>query len=145
MDAAGYQHAAFSARKTSPFVNGAPQFVENRTGPPSRAYLKLWKPARALAAGPPNERCYDLGATPGGWTWAIANLGAQVTAFDRAPLDSKVATMPGVSFQQASAFGLEPEKLAAVDWMFSDIIAYPQRLYGLRKTGLLLATPTTLC
>lgn len=124
----------FSARKTSPFVNGAPQFVENRTGPPSRAYLKLWEACTRLGRWPtPNERCYDLGATPGGWTWAIANLGAQVTAFDRAPLDPKVATMPGVSFQQASAFGLEPEKLAAVDWMFSDIIAYPQRLLRLTQ------------
>lgn len=96
----------FSATKTSPFVNGAPEFVENRTDPPSRAYLKLWEACTRLGRWPAaGERCYDLGATPGGWTWALASLGAQVTAFDRAPLAPSVEAMPGVSFQQASAFG----------------------------------------
>ena len=124
----------FSTRKTSPFINGAPRFVENRTGPPSRAYLKLWEACTLLRAWPKaGEHCYDLGATPGGWTWALASLGATVTAFDRAPLDPAVAAMPGVSFQQASAFGLDPADLPPVDWVFSDIIAYPQRLLRLAQ------------
>ena len=124
----------FSPTKTSPFVNGAPEFVENRTDPPSRAYLKLWEACTRLGRWPAaGERCYDLGATPGGWTWALASLGAQVTAFDRAPLAPAVAAMPGVSFQQASAFGLDPRQLPATDWVFSDIIAYPQRLLRLTR------------
>ena len=124
----------FSPTKTSPFVNGAPEFVENRTDPPSRAYLKLWEACTRLGRWPAaGERCYDLGATPGGWTWALASLGAQVTAFDRAPLAPAVAAMPGVSFQQASAFGLDPRQLPAADWVFSDIIAYPQRLLRLTR------------
>ncbi|CEF55172.1 SAM-dependent methyltransferase [Acetobacter ghanensis] len=124
----------FSASKSSPFVNGAPEFVENRTDPPSRAYLKLWEACTRLGRWPAaGERCYDLGATPGGWTWALATLGAQVTAFDRAPLAPSVAAMPGVSFQQASAFGLDPKLLPATDWVFSDIIAYPQRLLRLTR------------
>ena len=41
--------------------------------------------------------------------------------------------MPGVSFQQASAFGLDPKQLPATDWVFSDIIAYPQRLLRLTR------------
>ncbi|MCP1212158.1 SAM-dependent methyltransferase [Acetobacter okinawensis] len=124
----------FSATKTSPFVNGAPEFVENRTDPPSRAYLKLWEACTRLGRWPAaGERCYDLGATPGGWTWALASLGAEVTAFDRAPLAPSVAAMPGVSFEQASAFGLDPKLLPAADWVFSDIIAYPQRLLRLTR------------
>ncbi len=74
------------------------------------------------------EQCLDLGASPGGWTWVLATLGADVTAVDKAPLAATVAAMPGVSERLDSAFGLEPEP---VDWLFSDIIAYPDRLLAL--------------
>jgi 23S rRNA (cytidine2498-2'-O)-methyltransferase len=121
-----------STTKTSPFPNGVARFVENRTGPPSRAYLKLWEACARSGAWPaPNETCLDLGATPGGWTWAIASLGAGVTAIDRAPLDPTVAAMPGVRFRQESAFALDPATEHPVDWLFSDIIAYPSRLLAL--------------
>lgn len=112
-----------SPTKTSPFVGGAPRFVEDHIGPPSRAYLKLWEACTRIGAWPqPGETCVDLGASPGGWTWAIAKLGANVTAIDRAPLADKVAGMTGVTQRQGSAFTVPPEP---VDWLFSDIIAYP--------------------
>ncbi|NHO31597.1 SAM-dependent methyltransferase [Acetobacter fallax] len=124
----------FSQTKTSPFPMGEPRFVEDREGPPSRAYLKLWEACTRLGQWPvPGETCLDLGATPGGWTWAIAKLGASVTAIDRAPLAPSVQAMPGVSFRQGSAFGLEPRDEASVDWLFSDVIAYPGRLLTLAK------------
>jgi 23S rRNA (cytidine2498-2'-O)-methyltransferase len=122
-------HLLASPSKTSPFVNGACHFVEDHAGPPSRAYLKLWEACTRLGAWPlPGETCLDLGAAPGGWTWAIARLGARVVAVDKAELDARVAAMPGVTQRQASAFGLQPE---AVDWLFSDVIAYPDRLLAL--------------
>jgi 23S rRNA (cytidine2498-2'-O)-methyltransferase len=118
-----------SPTKTSPFVNGVCTFVEDRIGPPSRAYLKLWEACarwrRWPAAG---ETCLDLGAAPGGWTWALAQLGAQVTAVNKAPLDPAVAALPGVSWRQDSAFALAPEP---ADWLCSDVIAYPDRLLAL--------------
>ncbi|MGE0418252.1 MAG: SAM-dependent methyltransferase [Acetobacteraceae bacterium] len=118
-----------SPSKSSHFVNGECHFVEDRTGPPSRAYLKLWEACTRMGAWPgPSDRCLDLGASPGGWTWAIARLGAQVTAIDKAPLDPAVAAMPGVSERRDSAFALPPEP---VDWLFSDVIAYPDRLLAL--------------
>lgn len=118
-----------SPRKTSPFVNGVCAFVEDRTGPPSRAYLKLWEACTRMGAWPqPGERCLDLGASPGGWTWALARLGARVVAVDKAPLDPAVAAMPGVEMRQDSAFALAPEP---VDWLFSDVIAYPERMLAL--------------
>ena len=122
----------FSPEKTSPFPMGEVKFVEDREGPPSRAYLKLWEACTHLGRWPmPDETCLDLGATPGGWTWAIAQLGASVTAVDRAPLAPSVAALPGVSFRQESAFGLEPRNEQRVDWLFSDVIAYPERLLAL--------------
>jgi 23S rRNA (cytidine2498-2'-O)-methyltransferase len=118
-----------SPTKTSPFPNGMVTFVENRIGPPSRAYLKLWEACTRIGAWPrPGESCVDLGASPGGWTWAVAALGASVVAVDRAPLDPSVAGMPGVSWQEGSAFSLDPKP---VDWLFSDVIAYPAPLLAL--------------
>lgn len=118
-----------SATKTSPFVNGECRFVEDRAGPPSRAYLKLWEALTLLGTWPaPGERCLDLGASPGGWTWALAQLGAAVVAVDKAPLAPSVAVLPGVTWREGSAFALTPEP---VDWLFSDVIAYPRRMLAL--------------
>lgn len=121
-----------SPTTTSPFPNGEPRFVEDKEGPPSRAYLKLWEGLTRIGEHPePGQRCMDLGASPGGWTWAIAKLGAEVEAVDKAPLDANVAAMPGVSWRQDSAFALDPEKEEPVDWLFSDVICYPARLLRL--------------
>jgi 23S rRNA (cytidine2498-2'-O)-methyltransferase len=118
-----------SPTKTSTFVNGECRFEEDHTGPPSRAYLKLWEACTRIDAWPlPGERCIDLGAAPGGWTWALARLGARVVAVDKAPLEAAIAAMPGVEERHESAFGLAPEP---TDWLFSDVVAYPARLYSL--------------
>lgn len=118
-----------SPTKSSPFVNGACHFIEDHIGPPSRAYLKLWEALVRFGRWPaPNERCLDLGASPGGWTWVLATLGADVTAVDKAPLAPAVAAMPGVIQRLDSAFAMTPEP---VDWLFSDIIAYPDRLLAM--------------
>jgi 23S rRNA (cytidine2498-2'-O)-methyltransferase len=121
-----------AAQCSSPFPNGEVAFVEDKSGPPNRAYLKLWEALVRLGRWPqPGERCLDLGASPGGWTWVLARLGATVLAVDKAPLDPKVAAMPGVDWRGESAFSLEPESVAAVDWLFSDIVCYPERLLRL--------------
>ena len=101
-------------------------------GPPSRAYLKLWEACTRLGAWPvAGERCLDLGAAPGGWSWAIAGLGAAVVAVDRAPLDPAVRAMAGVIERRESAFGIDPLAEAPVDWVFCDVIAYPARVLGM--------------
>jgi 23S rRNA (cytidine2498-2'-O)-methyltransferase len=50
---------------------------------------------------------------------------------DKAPLEPRVAAMPGVTLRQESAFGLDPAKEAPVEWLFSDVICYPARLLAL--------------
>ena len=119
----------FSPTKTSPFPLGECRFVEDHLGPPSRAYLKLWEALTRLGERPgPGDRCLDLGASPGGWTWALAGLGARVRAVDKAALDPRVSGMAGVEQVLDSAFALPVEP---VDWLFSDVIAYPARLLAL--------------
>lgn len=120
----------FSPTQSSRFINGAPVFVEDRDGPPSRAYLKLWEALTLLGEWPAaGETSLDLGAAPGGWSWVLAELGARVTSVDKAPLDPRVAAR--VTVRQESAFGLDPTREAPVDWLVSDVIAYPDRLLRL--------------
>ncbi len=115
---------------SSPFPDGAVRFHENRTGPPSRAYLKLWEVFTILDIRPlPGELCVDVGAAPGGWTWVLAHLGARVFSLDKAPLARTVAGLPNVESCLGSGFGLVPRETGPVDWIFSDMICYPDRLF----------------
>ena len=54
-----------------------------------------------------------------------------MTAIDRSPLDPAVAALPGVTTRQESAFAIDPTKAEPVDWLLSDIVAYPARLLAL--------------
>ncbi|MET0409671.1 MAG: SAM-dependent methyltransferase [Polyangiaceae bacterium] len=122
----------YAASCSSPFPNGEPRFREfkEHEGPPSRAYLKLFEALTLLGAHPTRgQRCLELGASPGGWTWVLARLGANVLAVDRAPLHPPIAALPNVETRSESAFGLTPERVGPVDWLFSDVICYPERLY----------------
>jgi 23S rRNA (cytidine2498-2'-O)-methyltransferase len=121
-----------SARCTSPFANGEVRFVENREAPPNRAYLKLWEALTLIGRRPgPGQTCLDLGASPGGWSWVLAELGAKVIAVDKAPLDPKVAGRTNVETRRESAFALDPAALGPIDWLFSDVVCYPERLFTL--------------
>ena len=123
-----------SAECSSPFPNGEIAFVEDRDGPPSRAYLKLLEALTVLNAWPgADERCLELGASPGGWTYVLARLGARVTTYDRAPLAPHVAAMTGVTVVKGDAFGATPAKVGPIDWLFSDVICYPQKLLAFIK------------
>lgn len=121
-----------SPRCSSPVPNGAWHFVEDKDTPPNRAYLKLWEALSRLPKKPQaGETCLDLGACPGGWSWVLQTLGANVISVDKAPLAPHIASLPNVSYVQQSAFGLPPSDIGTVDWLFSDIICYPERLLRL--------------
>ena len=141
-------HLFASAETSSPFPLGEIRFVEDHENPPSRAYLKMFEalawvshlarsltgsamldtPPESLFPGP-GSRCVDAGACPGGWTWALRQLGAQVTAIDRSELDPRLMADPGVRFIKHDAFTLKPEDFGPQDWVCSDVICYPPRLY----------------
>jgi 23S rRNA (cytidine2498-2'-O)-methyltransferase len=118
-----------SQNGSSPFPGGVIHFVEDKYAPPSRAYLKLWEALALCRKWPlPGERCLDAGASPGGWTWALAKLGAEVSAVDRAPLETRVGAMPGVRYIKHDAFTLKPEDIGRLDWLVCDVVCYPDRL-----------------
>lgn len=119
----------YSPRTSSPLPNGALSFRWDRTGPPSRAYLKLWEALsrtqiammqdpRGMQAGAarweqikPQKHtlALDLGAAPGGWTWALAQMGCTVVSVDRSELSLAVARLPNVHHHLGSGFSVEPD------------------------------------
>lgn len=112
-----------------PHPLGEVKFLENKSAP-SRAYLKLWEGLALTGKFPgKNDLCLDLGSSPGGWTWVLASLGAQVLSVDRSALAPEVAQMPGVKFQSGDAFQIKPEKVGRVNWLFSDVICFPEKLW----------------
>lgn len=123
----------YSVRRLKAWPDGKCQFIEDKTNPPNRAYLKLWEAFTFLNRFPAScETALDLGASPGGWSYVLQSLGAHVTAIDKAPLASHIAQLPNISFIQQSAFAFEPDKLQQTyDWVLSDIACYPERAYML--------------
>lgn len=121
-----------SADCASPFPNGEALFEEDHSAPPSRAYLKLWELFTVHGFHPrPGEVCLDLGSAPGGWTWVLQGLGCRVVSVDKAALEPRIARLPGVRHLRQSAFALEPQEAGPVDWLFADVVCYPERLYAL--------------
>jgi 23S rRNA (cytidine2498-2'-O)-methyltransferase len=122
----------YSARCTSLFPDGEIEFVENKTEPPSRAYLKLWE-AFTLEQILPSagSRVLDLGSSPGGWTWVLDQLGCNVVSVDKAELSATTKFSSRVEYRCESAFALEPKSVGEIDWLFSDVICYPDRLLKL--------------
>ncbi|MFT5682340.1 MAG: 23S rRNA (cytidine2498-2'-O)-methyltransferase [Myxococcota bacterium] len=122
----------YSPTCRSPFPNGEVHFVAD-LNPPSRAYRKLWEVFTLCQVMPQRgDRCIDMGATPGGWTWVLAQLGANVRSVDKAPLHPDVSELPNVKAQLESAFGIDPRLVTdPYDWFFSDVICYPKRLLAM--------------
>lgn len=97
---------------------------------PSRAFAKLVEAetrlGRPIRAG---ETCVDLGASPGSWTYTAIQRGARVTAIDRSPLRDDLMRHPRLEFLQTDAFRYAPPE--PIDWLLSDIIAFPDRIRDL--------------
>lgn len=123
-----------SAETTSNLPAGTLRFVEDHENPPSRAYLKIQeslsmsKLFNGTELPHEGQKCFEAGACPGGWTWVLVGLGAEVYAVDRAELAPELMKNPLVHFQAHDAFTLKPEDIGPVDWVFSDVICYPERL-----------------
>lgn len=102
---------------------------------PSRSTLKL---AEALlemlgeqerAQLRPGRRAVDLGASPGGWTWQLANRGIKVTAVDNGPMDKALMESGLVEHLRADGFTFRPRH--PVDWLVCDMVDKPARVVDL--------------
>lgn len=123
-----------SAETSSPLPAGTLTLCEDHENPPSRAYLKLQEALVEMeyhfnVFPQKGERCFDAGACPGGWTWVLTQLGCSVFAVDRSPLAAELMKHPLVEFVTHDAFTLRPEDIGPFDWVCSDVICYPERLF----------------
>ena len=126
----GKEELAWTRDFDRPDPAGLVRYHEDKSAP-SRAYLKLWEAFTLRNEFPQvGQRVVDLGACPGGWTYVAARLGANVLGIDRSPLDPKVSAMPNVEFRSGDAFQMTPAALGEVDWLLSDVICYPEKLYA---------------
>lgn len=130
------EHTMLASCETASFLPaGKIEFNEDHENPPSRAYLKLWEALTMMQllfgvelpkAG---ERCFDAGACPGGWTWVMTQLGCDVFAVDRSELAPALMANEHVTFRAHDAFTIEMADVGECDWLLSDVICYPERLY----------------
>ncbi|MDZ4817608.1 MAG: SAM-dependent methyltransferase [Planctomycetota bacterium] len=121
-------------RSMSRFAGGEILIPANEQAP-ARAFAKLAEAWQLYGQSvQPGETCVDLGACPGSWTWLAVQSGAAVTAIDRSELRADLMNNPQVEFLQADAFRYQPP--ATVDWLLSDIIAFPQRIMELLQNWL---------
>lgn len=130
------EHTILGSEETSSFLPaGKIEFVEDHENPPSRAYLKLWEAITMMNLffgvdfPKDGEKVFDAGACPGGWTWGMTERGCNVLAVDRAELAPSLMANPKVTFRTHDAFTIEPCEVGECDWLLSDVICYPGRLY----------------
>lgn len=116
----------------SRYPSGWHEFVEDKTFPPNRAYLKLWEVFTLYDIHlEKTESVIDVGASPGGWSWVLSQLSKKVYSFDRAELAPQIGSISNIQFMKKDAFNLDYDELKDCTWLFSDIICTPARLYDL--------------
>lgn len=119
---------------SSPMPHGEWRFNEDKINPPSRAYLKLWEFFTRFRSYPTkHDTCIDLGASPGGWTWVLAQLAKKVISFDRSPLDARLHELKNIEFNNHDAFKVNLAEYPEASWIFSDVICYPEKLFEFVK------------
>ncbi len=90
----------------------------------------------------------ELGACPGGMTAELLKRGQRVTAIDRAPLDKRLQSKPGVKFILAEVATFVPPQGTIYDAVLSDLNGPPGESIGhvirlsasLRQGGLVVFT-----
>lgn len=99
---------------------------------PSRAGMKLEEAFLVMGRTPDSHaRVADLGAAPGGWSLALAQRGAYVTAIDRGPLKGEAASHRRITHLREDASRFALERGDRYDWMVCDIIDYPSRSHDI--------------
>ncbi|MEO5329408.1 MAG: 23S rRNA (cytidine(2498)-2'-O)-methyltransferase RlmM [Magnetococcus sp. THC-1_WYH] len=122
-------------RNSSRWPMGLPR-LRMPANAPSRSALKLeealhWFADQGGANRPilPGQTAVDLGAAPGGWTWAMVQRGIAVTAVDRGRMAENVAASSLVRHVREDGFRFQPD--FKPDWLLCDIIDKPRKVADL--------------
>lgn len=104
-------------------------------GAPSRSYLKVEEAIARMPCTPrEGDTVVDLGAAPGGWSFAMATRGCRVTAVDHGSMRIPGPEASRVQHLKADGLTYDPGgRKAAVDWMLSDMLISPGGAIGLLR------------
>ena len=102
---------------------------------PSRSYLKIEEAFHRMGVEPAaGDTVIDLGAAPGGWSYACARRGARVTAVDNGPLKIEDACIRRIDHVHADGLTFRLSRhQPPVDWLVSDMLISPGDAFGLLK------------
>lgn len=107
---------------------------------PSRSYLKLEEAFLRMGEEPgKGQKAIDLGAAPGGWTYALIRRGCDVIAVDHGPLKlpRHEKGWGKVSHVGTNGITYMPERREwPVDWMVADMLVAPGVALGLMRRWL---------
>lgn len=122
------------AELTSP-VPGGELRMKMDDAAPSRSFLKIEEVFCRMECEPKaGETVIDLGAAPGGWSYAFAKRGARVTAVDNGPLKIKDASIRRIDHLHADGVSFRLSKhQPPVDWLVSDMLIPPGDAFGICK------------
>ncbi|NCB37536.1 MAG: hypothetical protein EOM80_02095 [Erysipelotrichia bacterium] len=114
-----------------PFLwQNSPGLIAHDPLAPCRSYYKIEEAWQQTGIYPrKGETCVDIGAAPGGWTWAALKRGAKVIAVDFADLKKHVENHPNCEHSLDNGYAFMPRK--TVDWLFCDMIVKPMATLGL--------------
>lgn len=116
---------------SAPWFMGIPRVRVGRDAP-SRSAGKLAEAlmvflddsnAHELKAG---MRAVDLGASPGGWAWVLAQRGIRVTAVDNGPMAAAAMATEMVEHVRGDGFTYRPHH--PVNWLVCDMVESPSRV-----------------
>ena len=104
---------------------------------PSRSYLKIEEAFDILGEEPrAGQRVVDLGASPGGWSYAFLRRGCRVIAVDRGPMKVSARPGSGAVLEHVTRDGISyqpPESGRPVDWLASDMLVAPGQTLGMLR------------
>lgn len=107
-----------------------PRRMKDDSAAPSRSYLKVEEAFSVMGYEPgEGEVVVDLGAAPGGWSYAAAKRGAEVFAIDNGSMKNGAAGNRLITHIRADAFRWLPQR--PVNWLLCDMVEEPSRVIDL--------------
>lgn len=130
----------FSHEKIETMLNPRPGgFTRQRFDSlaPSRSYLKMEEALDRMPEQPqPGQRVIDLGAAPGGWTYAFLKRGCDVIAVDHGPMKLPDHQPGWGTVEHLRENGITYEPSSPVDWLVADMLIAPGVALGLLRRWL---------
>ncbi len=107
------------------------------SGAPCRSYLKIEEAFDVMGCSPGRgEKVVDLGASPGGWSYAFSKRGCDVLAVDRGPMKIEDRHSSGgrVRHMRVDGIGFRPPPgWDRTDWLACDMLVAPGVTFGLLR------------